>query len=265
MDGVAEQILDADDYCSEQDQELLSIQNLSKSFDGRGKVLDDVSLQIFAGASVALIGSNGCGKSTLLRCSINLLKNDSGTVHLFGERLAAQRGQKLRKLRGRVGIIWQQHNLSPRISVLSNVVHGALAWSQGPRLWRQWSAPQVIREEAMWCLEQVGLAHMADRKIEHLSGGESQRVAIARALMQRPQLVLADEPAASLDPHIGEEVMSVLTNVCESRSAALLFVSHDIDQARHYAHRLVGLKQGRLVFDKPSVSVSSAELEKLYA
>jgi phosphonate transport system ATP-binding protein len=117
----------------------------------------------------------------------------------------------------------------------------------------------------MHCLEQVGLGHFADKQIEHLSGGESQRVAIARALMQRPQLVLADEPAASLDPHIGEEIMDLLSSVCQSRSAALLFVSHDIEQARRYAHRLVGLKNGRLQFDKPGISVTDDELEKLYA
>ncbi len=264
MLAATKHIQDADDCSIDLDEVLLSIQNLSKSFDGRGKVLDDVSLQISSGSSVALIGSNGCGKSTLLRCSINLLKSESGTVHLFGNKLAAQKGRQLRKLRGKVGIIWQQHNLCPRLSVLSNVVHGALAWSQGPWLWRQWAAPQSIREEAMSCLEQVGLGHLADKQVDHLSGGESQRVAIARALMQRPQLLLADEPAASLDPHVGEEVMSVLTNVCASRSAALLFVSHDIEQARRYANRLVGLKHGQVVFDKPSISVDSIELEKLY-
>jgi phosphonate transport system ATP-binding protein len=265
MSQTAEQFMGADDFCSDTDENLLTIQNLTKSFDGRGKVLDNVSLQVSAGSSVALIGSNGCGKSTLLRCSINLLKSEGGTIHLFGEKLTGLNGSQLRPLRGRVGIIWQQHNLSPRLSVLSNVVHGALARTRGPWLWRQWSAPKAIREEALACLDQVGLSHLAKRQITNLSGGESQRVAIARALMQRPQLVLADEPAASLDPHIGEEVMSVLTNVCKSRSAALLFVSHDIEQARRYADRLIGLRKGHLVFDKPGGAVSSSELEQLYA
>jgi phosphonate transport system ATP-binding protein len=265
MSNAAEQVIGVEGYCSDTDEELLKIENLSKSFEGRGKVLDNVSLQISSGSSVALLGSNGCGKSTLLRCCINLLEKESGSVNLFGENLSGQKGLKLRKLRGRVGVIWQQHNLAPRLTVLSNVVHGALAWSRGPWLWRHWSAPSAIREEAMYCLEQVGLAHFADKHIEHLSGGESQRVAIARALMQRPQLVLADEPAASLDPHIGEEIMSLLSSVCESRSAALLFVSHDIDQARRYAHRLVGLKKGRLVFHKPTIAVTDSELETLYA
>lgn len=245
--------------------EVLSIEGLSKSFDGRGRVLDGVSLHLHQGEAVALIGSNGCGKSTLLRCGLGLVKHDSGSVSLFGENLRQLRGRHLRRLRGRAGLIWQGHNLSSRLSVLSNVVHGALAWTEGPWLWRQWTAPREVREEAMTCLQQVGLTHLAAARADTLSGGESQRVAIARALMQRPRLVLADEPAASLDPRIGEEVMTMLRQVCAERTATLLFVSHDLEQARRYADRLVGLRNGRIVMDKPSAAVSDRDLEMLYA
>lgn len=242
----------------------LAVRGLRKSFAGAEPVLRDANLHVRRGESVALIGANGCGKSTLLRCCLGLLEPDAGFIDLLGSRLTALKGAALRRLRGRIGLVWQRHNLVGQLSALSNVVHGAQNRSGSPRLWLQSLAPTTVRDEAMQCLERVGLGHLAQRRAEHLSGGESQRVAIARALMQRPLLVLADEPVASLDPRIGVEVMEIFIGLLREQGITLLFVSHDLDHALTYANRVVGLKSGRIVLDAPATDLDRTGLRRLY-
>lgn len=231
---------------------------------GDREVLIDASLALEPGESVALVGANGSGKSTLLRCCLRLTEPDSGSLELFGQDLVRLSGAELRRLRSRVGLIWQRHNLVPRLSVLSNVIHGALAHSHSPRLWRQSFAPQALREEAMQCLSRVGLASRAEQRADRLSGGEAQRAAIARALMQRPALIMADEPAASLDPAVGEDVMSLFAGLAREEGITLLFVSHDLEQALAHSDRVVGLQAGRIVLSGASRALCPKDLRALY-
>jgi phosphonate transport system ATP-binding protein len=211
-----------------------------------------------------LIGGNGSGKSTLLKCCLRLTEPDAGEIRFLGEPIRRLGKSDLRRLRSRVGLVFQQHNLVPRLSVLTNVIHGAMGRCFGPGTWLQATASSKLRAEAMTCLEKVGLSHLAQSRTDKLSGGESQRVAIARALMQRPRFMMADEPVASLDPKVGQEVMGFFVELARQENITLLFVSHDLDHALTYADRLLGLKDGRLVLDEHTRQLSKSSLRAVY-
>jgi phosphonate transport system ATP-binding protein len=242
----------------------LQVVDLNKKFAQRGTVLRDISFHVFSGEAVGLIGGNGSGKSTLLRCCLRLIEPDAGQVFLLDQDLNGMGKPGLRKLRSRVGLIFQHHNLVPRLSVLTNVIHGAMGRRLSIRTWFQGLAPKDTREEAMACLEKVGLTHLASSRADQLSGGESQRVAIARALMQRPQFMMADEPAASLDPKVGREVMELFVGLARQENITLLFVSHDLEHALQYSDRLIGLKNGEMVMDQESRFLSKATISGIY-
>jgi phosphonate transport system ATP-binding protein len=242
----------------------LQVEGLSKSFDGKRAILKDISFKVANGEAVALIGSNGAGKSTLLRCCLRLVEPDAGSIKLLETDIRALKKRELRRTRSRVGFIFQKHNLVPRLSVLTNVVHGAQSHSASPALWYQWAAPQPIREEAMHCLDLVGLAHLAEQKAQSLSGGESQRVAIARALMQCPRIIFADEPSASLDPSAGEEVMGLFYNLLNHENVTFVHTSHNLEHAIAYSDRVLGLQNGLIELDASSDRLNSQELRGIY-
>lgn len=242
----------------------LMVRGVGKSFTAGQPVLDGIEFSIAKGQSVALIGSNGAGKSTLLRCCMHLIAPDRGTVYLFGQPLQAQSEAGLRALRSQVGFVFQKHNLVPRLSALSNVLHGALTRAAPGRAWFQGTAPRALREEAMHCLDRVGLADKALQRADHLSGGQSQRVAVARALMQRPRFLVADEPAASLDPVSGDEVMGLFASLVRREGLTLLFTSHDLAHALTHADRVIALNHGRVVKDTLSTDTNAVELRALY-
>jgi phosphonate transport system ATP-binding protein len=249
---------------SEGTREDLSVDGIKKSFAKR-MVLDGVSFAIRQGEAIALVGANGCGKSTLLKTCLGLVRPERGRVTLLGHNLFRTRGRKLRRLRGRVAMVWQRHNLVARLSALSNVIHGAQARSDSPLLWTRVTTPASVRRRALECLAAVGVVHLADARVDRLSGGESQRVAIARALMQEPAMLFADEPAASLDPKAGEEILELLFRQVTERRLTLVMVSHDLDHAIRYAHRVIGLKNGRIAIDAPTNGLRKEELRPLYA
>jgi phosphonate transport system ATP-binding protein len=240
------------------------VRNLAKTYDGQDHVLHDINFDIHRGQAVSLIGHNGSGKSTLLRCCLRLVEPTGGTIRLFGEEITESRRKRVRGCRCRVGFIFQRHNLVPRLSVLTNVLHGAQARRSGPRVWYHSLARQNDREEALACLERVGLAHLAKRRADQLSGGESQRVAIARALMQRPKLLMADEPAASLDPSAGDEVMQLFRDLCREEGLTLVFVSHNLEHALKYGERILGLRDGRLELNTLAETEDVSSLRGLY-
>ena len=244
--------------------EDLVVEGLCKAFEPGRPVLDGIGFALARGEAVALIGANGTGKSTLLRCCLRLVEPDAGTVRLFDRDLSRLGRRALRRVRRDVGFVFQRHNLVPRLSALSNVVHGALGRVGGPRAWSQALAPKALRAEALDCLDRVGLADLALRRADRLSGGQSQRVAIARALMQRPRLVLADEPVASLDPRAGEEVMELFAGLLRREGLTLLFTAHNLDHALRYGDRVIGLHGGGLALDAPSESLAAADLRGLY-
>jgi len=245
----------------------LAVRGLSKSYlsaTGRATVLTDVSFAIPSGQAVALVGANGSGKSTALRCALRLIEPTAGDSLLNGQSLTELHGKTLRRARSRVGFVFQKHNLSTRLTVLSNVLHGGLARGIRFRAWTHSIASRAERERALDCLDQVGLADLAGRRADRLSGGQSQRVAIARALMQGPTMIFADEPAASLDPKAGEDVMALFADLCRRTGLTLVVVSHNLEQALCHADRVIGLQAGRVVLDHATKGLNREDLAWLY-
>ncbi|WP_282046197.1 phosphonate ABC transporter ATP-binding protein [Roseibium album] len=242
----------------------LSVSGLVKSFGKDKGILHGISFSVHRRESVALIGSNGAGKSTALRCALRLIEPDDGSVHLFDDEITSMQPSRLRKVRADVGFVFQKHNLVPRISALSNVLHGNLGRVGGMRGWSQLFASTALRERAMSCLDRVGLADQAMKRADQLSGGQSQRVAIARALMQEPRMIVADEPVASLDPIAGQEVMELFHQLTQEKGITLLFTSHNVEQALAYSDRVIAIRRGTIVLDAASNTLSLSDLGKHY-
>jgi phosphonate transport system ATP-binding protein len=242
----------------------LRVCGLSKAFKKGEPVIDRLDFFVRRREAVALIGSNGAGKSTALRSALRLIEPDAGSVDLFGTPLMDAGARTLRRTRADVGFVFQKHNLVPRVSALSNVVHGYLGRRGGLRGWSQAMAPQCIRDQAFTCLERVGLLSHAAKRADQLSGGQSQRVAIARALMAKPKMIVADEPVASLDPIAGEEVMTLFAELVREEGITLLFTSHHVDHALAFSDRVLALNAGKLVLDAPSSDLEAHDLRGHY-
>jgi phosphonate transport system ATP-binding protein len=242
---------------------VLSVRGLTKSFPGR-EVLCGLDFALAPGEATALIGANGSGKSTLLRCLVRLIEPTSGQIRMLGRDVGALPSRGLRQFRAEVGIVWQRHNLVPRLSALSNVVHGVQARMSGPGVWVHSLAPAAVREEAMTCLARVGLADRASVRVDNLSGGQQQRVAIARMLMQRPSFILADEPDASLDPQTGEEVMALLLALVREEGLSLMVISHRLEHALRFSDRILGLAKGRIALDIDTQRANAAGLRQFF-
>lgn len=242
----------------------LQATGLSKRYGTAAPVFSGLDFSIRQGDCVALVGANGTGKSTLLRCCLGLIAPDAGQVSLLGVTMADLGTAGRRALRARTGLVGQKHNLVPRLSVLSNVIHGLLGRHSGPRYWVQGLAPSEARVAAMAALTKVGLADLALRRADQLSGGQSQRVAIARALVGNPRFLVADEPCASLDPQAGEEVMALFMSLVKREGVTVLFTSHNVQHALSFGDRILGLQGGRIAIDAASSSVTTTEMARLY-
>ncbi|MCJ1705479.1 MULTISPECIES: phosphonate ABC transporter ATP-binding protein [unclassified Rathayibacter] len=241
---------------------VVEITDLTKRF-GATTALDAVSLTVRRGEIVVLLGLSGSGKSTLLRHVDALEAPTSGAVRVLGEDVPALRGGRLRTLRGKVGFIFQQFELVPSLTVLENVLTGALAELRGPRL-GLWSYPKAKKLRALQHLERVGLLERAYQRADTLSGGQQQRVAIARALMQNPSILLADEPVASLDPESSDQVMGLIREIAAEEGLTVLCSLHQVDLAISWADRIVGLRHGAVVLDTPAAGLSKAEVMEIY-
>ena len=241
----------------------LRVTGLAKSFAGTS-IFKDISFGLSRGEAVAILGDNGAGKSTLIRCLMGLIPADTGAIDVLGTDVRAASAAGLRTMRAQIGLVSQKHNLVPRLSVLSNVVHGLLGQKPGLRHWSQGFAPAPSRDAAMSALEKVGLAHLASRRADRLSGGQSQRVAIARALIGQPKILIADEPTASLDPAAGEDVMDLFFALARQEGVTVIFISHNIDHALQYGDRVLGLAQGGMPLDARAAGLSAEELRGLY-
>lgn len=246
------------------DEPVLEVRGLAKRFAAR-PVFDAIDLLVGRGEAVGIIGANGTGKSTLLRCLVRLTEPDAGSVRIFGKPVTGVSARDLRRHRSQVGFVFQRHHLVGRLSALSNVVHGVQSRMSGPRTWLQGLAPEAVRREAMECLDRVGLADRALQRVGTLSGGQSQRVAVARMLMQRPRLILADEPDASLDPKAGAEVMALLFRISRETEAPLVFVSHHMEHVVRFADRIVGLENGRIGLDLPAREAGADRLKRFFS
>jgi phosphonate transport system ATP-binding protein len=227
------------------------------------RALDAVDLAVPAGQMLAILGASGSGKSTLLRTLNGLVVPTSGTVNVLGCDVTTARGQQMRKLRCGVGFIFQQFGLVARLSVMENVLSGALGRIRFPRAGVV-AYPRQLRLDALGHLERVGLADRAFQRSDTLSGGQQQRVAIARTLMQNPTVLLADEPVASLDPESSASVMSLLLEICQEKGLTVIASLHQVELARGWADRLVGMSQGRVVLDGSPKDLSSDDLMGIY-
>jgi phosphonate transport system ATP-binding protein len=242
---------------------MIHIRGLRKVFPPDKVALDGVDLEIAAGEFVMVIGQSGAGKTTLLRCLNRLVEPTAGDVLLNGARVTGASSEALRSVRRQIGVIFQQFNLVKRASVLENVLAGRLGHVPGlPSLLGRF--PHKDRDLALACLRQVGLEEFASRRADTLSGGEQQRVAIARALAQEPKVILADEPTASLDPKLTESIMGILQRINVERRLTLVVSQHMLETALTYGTRIVGLRQGRVIFDGPPGAITPDIVEDIY-
>ena len=242
---------------------MLRVCGLSQRYPNGKLALTDFSLTVEAGELVVVLGGNGSGKTTLLRCVTRTVKPTAGEIWLGETNLCALEGEKLRRARLELAMIWQHASLVGRSTVLANVASGALGRHSTLRTVLA-GMPTSELESARGHLTEVGLADLAGQRAGTLSGGQAQRVAIARALAQRPRVILADEPVASLDPEAAEEIMRLLRRLAASERIAVLCVLHQVELAYTYADRVIGIRAGRLAFDLPRSEVSRETVHRLY-
>ena len=243
--------------------QALSIEGISKVYPTGQRALDSVSFAVERPELVAIIGSSGAGKSTLIRCINRLVEPTAGRVRLGGTDLVGLSRRELRAARRRIGMIFQEFNLVERLTVMENLLSGRLG-SVGffAALARRFPPQDIANAYAL--LDRVGLAGYQDTRADALSGGQRQRVGIGRALMQDPDLLLVDEPTASLDPKTARQIMRLIRELATERRKPALVNIHDVALAQAFADRVIGLKDGRVAFDGPPAALSAATLTEIY-
>lgn len=242
---------------------MLQIRNLTKVYDGGVQALNNVSFDVPKGQFLAVIGLSGSGKSTLLRCINRLIEPTDGQILWNGENITAATPEEMRRIRRKIGMVFQHFNLVHRSPVLTNVLAGRLgyvnpAWS----LLNRFPANDV--KKAMKQLERVGIADKAHHRADELSGGQQQRVGIARALMQDPEIILADEPVASLDPVLAHSIMKHLEEINKNDGVTVLCSLHFLDLVHRYADRVVALNEGQLVFEGLPQDIDDKKFKEIY-
>jgi len=242
---------------------MLEIKQLVKKYNTGDLAINGVDLKVENGQVMALIGPSGAGKSTLIRC-VNRLENPtSGEIWLNGENIVKMRSGKLRRARRNMGMIFQEYALVERLTVMENVLSGRLGYVG---FWRSFlrKFPQSDINAAFGLLEKVGLDTMVNKRADELSGGQRQRVGIARALIQKPDILLVDEPTASLDPKTSRQIMRLIKELCEENQLAAIINIHDVALAQMYAERIVGLREGSIVYDGPPDDLKPDVLTEIY-
>ena len=242
---------------------MIRLEELVKRYPTGDRALKGVTLEVPKGQVMALIGPSGAGKSTLIRCINRLVEPTSGRVFLGDEDLTRLGARALRRARRRMGMIFQEYALVERLTVMENTLSGRLGFVG---FWRSYfrKFPKSDIDEAFRLLERVGLDHMVDKRADELSGGQRQRVGICRALIQNPQLLLVDEPTASLDPKTSRQIMRLICELCEERDLAAIINIHDVMLAQMFAQRIVGLRLGEVVYDGPPDGLTADVLTDIY-
>ncbi|MCK1988077.1 phosphonate ABC transporter ATP-binding protein [Lysinibacillus fusiformis] len=243
---------------------LLQVNKVEKFYNEETKVLKDISFEVYPGEFISIIGPSGAGKSTLLRCINRMVNFNQGTI-LFDEQNIGQLNKKeLRKVRTKIGMIFQHYNLVPRLSVLENVLHGRFGYKttlQG--IFNRYT--QKEKERAFFLLEKLGIEEHAYKRCDQLSGGQQQRVGICRALIQEPSLILCDEPIASLDPNSSKIIMDYLKMISTELGIAVVVNLHQVEVAQHYSDRIIGLNKGNIVFNNRSAALTNVEIQNIYS
>ncbi len=244
-------------------KELVKFEHVSKCYSNGVRALRSIDLTIKRGEFISVIGPSGAGKSTFLR-SINCLNRISeGKIYLEGEEITQKKGKELRLARRNIGMIFQNYNLVYRLSVLQNVLHGRLGYKQGIKgLFGNYTEEE--KREAIEMIEELGLKDYIYSRASELSGGQKQRVGIARAIMQNPKLLLCDEPIASLDPSSAKVTMELLREMTSKRNITCIANLHQVDIAKKYSTRIIGLKAGDIVFDGRPDELTEDKIAQIY-
>lgn len=242
---------------------ILKITNLAKTYNGGTLALKDINLEVKKGEFIAVIGPSGAGKSTLLRSINRLIEPTDGTIEFLNQHIEKVNKNELRKIRSKMGMIFQHYNLIYRSSVLENVLHGRLGYMGSlAGVFNRYK--EADKREAIMLLEKVGLEAEIYKRADELSGGQKQRVGVCRALAQNPELILADEPIASLDPKSSTVVMDAIYKNCKEQGIACLVNLHQVDVAKRYATRIVAVKAGTIIFDGEASELTDAMIKYLY-
>jgi phosphonate transport system ATP-binding protein len=242
---------------------MLRVEELTKQYKTGDKALTRVTFEVPAGQVVGLIGPSGAGKSSLIRCVNRLVEPTGGKVFLNGSEITGIGRGDLRRVRRRIGMIFQEYALVERLTVMENVLSGRLGYVP---FWRSFLRrfPQADVDKAFGLLDRVGLTLHADKRADALSGGQRQRVGIARALEQDPELLLIDEPTASLDPKTSRQIMRLVCEICRERNLPAIINIHDVLLAQMFVDRIIGLRAGEVVFDGPPEALDNASLTRIY-
>jgi len=243
---------------------MLKISGLVKRYGAGDPVLKDLDLEVAGEQVVSVIGSSGAGKSTLLRCINRLVEPTSGSIMLNGTEFTSLGKRDLRHARRRIGMVFQSFNLVDRLTVMENIQSGRLGYiSTWAALTRRYPKEDIQR--AFDLMERVGIAHYADKRADELSGGERQRVGVIRALMQQPEILLADEPTASLDPKTSEQIMTLLRDLASELKLPVIINIHNVNEAKEFSDRIVGMRYGRIIFDDLPKALTEDAMHQIYS
>ncbi|MCH7480655.1 MAG: phosphonate ABC transporter ATP-binding protein [Chloroflexi bacterium] len=242
---------------------MLEVINLTKIYDGKVLALDEVSFKVKPGEFLAIIGLSGSGKSTLLRCINRLIEPTDGQIIWNGVDVTAASQDEMRHIRRRIGMVFQHFNLVNRSKVITNVLAGRLGYvNPATSLFNRF--PKKDMDMARVQLKRFDIEDQAYKRADELSGGQQQRVGIARAMMQEPEMILADEPVASLDPVLAHSIMQHLETINDELGVTVLCSLHFLDLVHRYADRVIALKDGQMKFDGPPKDIDDANFKKIY-
>ena len=242
---------------------LLELRNVSKCYNASTQALTDVSFSVDEGEFVSIIGSSGSGKTTLLRCINRMIEPTGGEISFAGVSVSRLHRRELRRLRTRIGMIFQHHNLVERLSVIENVLHGRLGYKSTI----SGMLGHYTHEEKQRAFEIIGILGLDEQvyqRCDQLSGGQKQRVGIARALVQNPKMILCDEPIASLDPGTSRIIMDYLSDICKQMGITLVISLHQVDVALRYSHRVIGFNKGAILYNGSPAGLTRQRIAEIY-
>ena len=244
---------------------ILEVKDLCARYSSSGpEILKKISFDVAEDDFLAIIGPSGAGKSTLIRCINRLVEPISGEIYFQGQNVTKMKLRELRKLRRDIGMIFQEFNLINRMSVMDNLLSGRLGYIGNMRTFFK-AFPRQDIDRALNLLERVGLSDQVDKRADELSGGQRQRVGIARALMQEPKLLLLDEPTSSLDPKISREIMSLAKDMASEFKVPCLCNIHDVQLAMDFCNKIIGIQEGKKMFEGQPDSLNEEKLQDIYA